>query len=1630
MIHQIDANFLTSLPVHSADFSVRKSFKRPTCSKPGSSSISFRRIALSQTSFMGPSFSSLVFTFATFLIFATCDAKTDDFTSRRPEFELLHPPLARTEFITSADDQSPIILLQENGSVDTVKYFFLKLTDGLAAEDVLLVQDSSNFHVLNLTSDDNMLLSSSGSETLNITCSLSFDSMVGKTEYTLKAVRRVTNEEITKITIPFIIVGMTFYTESIDGTVTILSGDENGYYISFQEALKKQITESSQIRVFIQLPDGSSVSSLSDVPIPNGETLQSLVSSDFSGQFQHTASQCDVEQLGNLSPSGRLVLPTSCGYGFYSGFSDDLCFGIDFQPYRAGNFSIQFSWSGLTALDPVLAEEVFESVLHVFITGDPPVAILGVFPAEKLWRPEGGEIVQLEIINAMAKNVSFFQLLVANVPTPFSMVYGSFSPAGAPHYSESISFSTEPGAGSNLNWTLEYRPGNNTVSSVQQVLESAVTVPGFDYLFNYDSPSLRIDSLSPDFGEEEGGTEIAITGYFPFFNPDVDGLFFSGVKLERKYFISVSSSKILILLPPKSALGGSYEFKVNVKMGNAVSNEVLFSFIVKNAVLRISQSGTSEIDEETFRIGNCTAASFTAIVTPFTTQVQSFKWKLHRLGNANPELLSTSPFQADSNASAQTLLIDPNVIVVGAYTLKVSVVLLGKDLEKEILLVREYVVSIGAFILEPPTRSVAIPDAPLRLSAIVRPPGKCYTGNQTMMFEWTAFGKTQVFSSTNATGSPVVRDLTTTPARLGWEYVVPRKDLRPGNQSVIFKVWMAEDALVSGQALSYVIIQQAPLVPVIRFGEEQVSVNYLSTLVLFSTRSYDPDVLEGDRTAGLTYEWQCQQSSSKTFPKETSSVCPSALLPSASASEFSVPIRVLESEVEIAYLQYSLVVRKGMDRVSSVTTLVVEIQNGGSLPFIDDYQILLLNDDGIPQSWNGVAHFERAIISVSTSSQASWTYSLLEPNLPNFFSSANLIDNPHFFSADTAVFSVSGNTKPLGIEAGKLRPLTTYKFRILFEGSQEYETTSVIVTIRTAEAPTLSLAVPSVTNGTTDTTFTAIAGIPNSASFTAFSYFFIITDESGNNFCIAGCTGYNIAHFRIGRAGNYSLSVYILDMQGKALIDSKTLSSNITILDTDNSTENLTNLATLFESGDDNTWTQLAHDLALILLERQPTENTMRMLTGTTNREESSPEDLLAVKMQFALSISEGSRKIFCSSYPNSYHGSNCMSLSSVLTNLTLPYEEILYNIMITVQCCVENTPLRTTNKMGPMFPMFVENLNSMAATIDQGGNSRRRLLQSSGDPPNLIADVKTWASKQLPASVTSGQLDGYSTMLSIGEDERYGHMSVVVASNPGHLPVQLVNGEQRRTIVGPSEDELFFATGSCLSKLFSPSSDSKRLFVLYSVDNFVIEGFQDPPKGSNLADRLYWQQVFEQDAGGRFIPVELPKEEQCFCWRLPILRRADVLENSVEYMAGMYSVSNLKKFGVDVLAKGDAYTYVYEGQVTSEYSVQEGWVEACQDQIGMVGSTLVSRTAQNAIGDGKSTVLGTGGTVIVGLVVGGLLLAVVALASAWVFVTRAVSDVTPLAALAPNEFYVERDIYGRGTIFDVNPITVPSTDQ
>ena len=90
-----------------------------------------------------------------------------------------------------------------------------------------------------------------------------------------------------------------------------------------------------------------------------------------------------------------------------------------------------------------------------------------------------------------------------------------------------------------------------------------------------------------------------------------------------------------------------------------------------------------------------------------------------------------------------------------------------------------------------------------------------------------------------------------------------------------------------------------------------------------------------------------------------------------------------------------------------------------------------------------------------------------------------------------------------------------------------------------------------------------------------------------------------------------------------------------------------------------------------------------------------------------------------------------------------------------------------------------------------------------------------------------------------------------------------------------------------------------------------------------------------------------------------------------------------------------------------------------------MFGATAIAKTGKNIIGIEKALLLGQQGAVIVGLVVGGLIVVVIVIASSWMIATRAVSETAMPLEPSPRNLYVERDVYGRGTIFDINSVDI-----
>jgi hypothetical protein len=1606
----------------------------------------------------------------------------------------------------SQQEMETVTLVQSGGTVDTVKTFQITIKGSISAENMTdiieVVQSSSNKQVLEVGGNKNYVMIGrnvpTGGVFCNVSVTLAFDLMVGQTDYEIVLRRIDTSEVLFTKTVHYIICGISLYQMSSSGAKTVVSGTDSEYRISYMEALNDPISPEYRVHAFIQYPDGSTSATATGDPFPSSEGCN-VIALQYRNQFIHDDATCNWKIPTKLKTSSwGATFSQGCGYGFYRDLSGDLLFIIRYNPYRVGRIMFDIRWDTLVQDVPVFGEDGYSVEFNIFIDGNPPLVVTDMNPIGKLFREEGGQVVYVTFFNGDLYDLARKEINVNTVSYPFQEESSTCTEAVSPLYLQTCTYITQPGSGLNLSWEFNYQTNGINGAGLQTAVD--LTVPRFQ--FNYDPLHIRLDAITPNVGEKDGGTLITATGYFEGFDPSTDAIFFTGYRLRPFYIVEISQTRLIFNLPPKAEIGDGFDFDVYMSIGYAISNSLVFTYSATDLTVTITQSGTTqlpttEVDLEStvafpklhdvFYVGACTPTQFTAIVWPSTNQIQSYTWSLFAVADTNysNELLRSfrtpevMPYQ-------QTLDILPQHLDLGnRYYLLVNVTVPGSFVSTYIYLERIESISIGAFILEPPVRSIAYPAAPVRFYAVVTPPGDCFNQTSGLVMEWTAFGRTESFSVANATGILSNNsDIVTTPARLGREFIVPQTDLVYGTSEVIFKVWMRSNPAINGIARVNISIVPAALKAVIRHGESVISANVRTSTVMTAVNSFDPDEAILEIVDPWRYEWACFQLSNMStlslpdFTDEANvSPCASELLEDSTASDFEISESLIQGLAgQIRAIRYVLVVYRG-DRQSDPAEIIVEIdqeievQGTSRQSFLTNYTVSLRSIFG-EKLGSIVKYYEPLVIDVeANATEISWRYDLIEPQLPGFMTSSNMIQSPTYYSPDSAAVL---NRKPLGIAASALSPMTNYTFQVTFGGSADYENTIVLISFTTDQKPYLVLPNPSKMNGTTETIFTATAGIAFTDSL--FLYYFYIQDEAGMQYCVGGCTGYGVTYFRIGRVGNYRLSVNLVEARGRAIMRTQELSSNIVISEPSSDYSLFNDLGNLLSNGDDSSYTQGALDLAVaVCVNIQNSSTAARFLasfgqdnevpsaeyydvealermessSGITNNSSApsaSPSSKLLsdtnanntdgpvfslskeeMTTDMLISIAAGLRKIFCASFPTSGHSRLGVTVATMLSKCPhLPYQ-VVYDLMWTVQCCLEKTPKGTVTDIS--LQDLVQQLQRVAIGLAPG--SRRRLLQAETAPNNLIADLQIWGGPAVTMSSISGKLAGYSDVTSVTDGAKETNFVVAVAENAGQLSNVYVNGIIRQGVASGgainSSDptaSVFYTKGQCTDMLFNLSS-SNVFLTLQTTPNFVTSGnFQDPPPTGNLANTLTWMRVFMYDPNGRVVEA-VPRQsnstsdDPCFCFRLPILYMKEDLNNDLERGPSMYTVTDLKSFEVNATMKGQFFNYDTNTSVVMGYDVNDGWVEACVSHLGIVAPTIGTPRA-GGFGSGAQ-LTGLSAIGIVGILIAGLIFVVIAVVTSWVIATRAMAAAEIPAELAPdaNQLYVERDIYGRGTIFE-----------
>ena len=1563
-------------------------------------------------------------------------------------------------------------LLQADGSSELVERFRLQLPNGIHPTDIEYYQKSTNVNCLDVTQDRNIIPTRTGNF-LNVTSTLTFDKLPGVTTYTIGVRKRGTDTPLYETSITYTVVGFSLYKKRPSGGIEVISGDSNiGYQVPFDKTSKKQIDPEDKIYVFIQYPDGTNSNNLpqSTQRVPLANTFISKIESS-QNQLNHDPQRCNIDRIGTYSSSDGILLPTGCGFGFYRDAPGHLLFGFKWIPYRVGPLRLHFTWPGLTAINTDLSEESFESNLKAEVTGTPPIVVTKVEPIETLFRTEGGQPVQITFVNGAQKQMSDLRIQIQ--PGTFArLVPGTVSPVKEPERTQTAVCVVEPGTGGPYEAVVQYqepgKPGaSGTPTNATNPPGTSGALPGTtenepwrNAVMNvpfkpmYDEKTLFIESMTPASGNEAGNTPITLTGYFSNFEPNRDYVAFSGIRIPSKNIEYASPDTIKFKLPPRETLGNAPEYQVTVTVGNGISNRVRFFYLVNpdDLSVEIISTGTTDNGDNRLRISPCTRVSFTAIATPSTKQVNKLEWHLTTGDSLATNLFTSNPALKSVDTSADTISLSPDQFgQPGTYILSAILSLDGGIVRNSVVLLRDNTPAPGVTLLNIPKRRMSMPMSPVRVNAVVTSPGTCYSGDQSLRFEWEVFSQKYDFMPSEATGDARPPPQGVHPCRLGRELVIPQKSLKPGVHNVTLNVWLGNATEPSGIATTTFEVTAESLVPVIRNGEVMVETSAVTDLEIFGTNSYDPDVLGPKSNDGISYKWSCHVSETPDFAKKSN--CPTSCMPSNAKSSPAFTIlkeQIAKLNSKQKYLRYNLQVSRGPKKAT--TSMDVKVSPNGLKPMLMDYLLALEDTDGNPINPEKVPTYYTVVLKTSAPTGSKWTYEIVDPEVQDFQFADMLAKGPTLYSLTD---KKNGNTKSIGFAANKLSSFKPYKVKVNFAETATTAPTSVVYEFKTMETPRLGgiKLIPSA--GDTATLFTTTAGLPISDD--RFSYYFYVTDSEGNEICVGGCTGHHVTYFTLNTPGTYTLKAKLFDKRGYSLLDEKILSQPLVIKESGNEKDVIKLLPLSFKTGDDATWIQVANDLSIAAADNSPSRAALEMIFGLSYDElatngvlkpntspasipspepvpESTPESNGNKNSQSAnveqygrqrnaarSIIASGVRKIICSTTPNSQMGRNVLKL--VKRTLSAPYVSVdtWYDLLFITKCAIENSSPSDNIDADDLVPSILGDLYKHAQSLDKSSASRAKARSNNVAIGSLSADAATIVGELIVGAFGKGKLDGYKMSKDLGPSGKFGYVSMFVGSKPDQMDLADVNGQSRRVVKGKTKNEVFYIHNQREEIVFpNTSTDEKRFILLHSTPNFVKKSnLQPEPAGGNLDDNIYWTQIYGKSNNGRLQRLVPRSDEPTFCMRLPITKKNKFFTTSVSRMPGMYAHRNIKPIGVQVKRKGEYFNYEYGGTKVIEYQVSDttGWVEACHIAPNLFGATSIDKSTDGAarsIGVQGAILIGDNGILIPYLVGSALLLAMLLIMIAWLVAIKSGGDSADTDGAAAGGGFVDRDTDGR----------------
>lgn len=924
--------------------------------------------------------------------------------------------------------------------------------------------------------------------------------------------------------------------------------------------------------------------------------------------------------------------------------------------------------------------------------------------------------------------------------------------------------------------------------------------------FSYQVP-LTIDSIKPNSGPEQGGTEITLSGSFPTFTKEDGVIYFGGLKLNASNIVSFTNDTIILTVPPRSVIGSSYSQPIWVVALGVESNKVAFNYWNPKASVGITPTGAS-YDGSTGRyvIGPCGVTDYRASLSHGAyLQNPAYSWTLVD-ATTNQNILEGTEIVTNEEILALPHSIYPQKNT--NYTLTLTVKTdFTTSLKRSITLVQSNIPSIGVRVIDPRPVSVSNPNVTLTIPAIITTPSCSNTdfkvNDTSISYIWSFRNKSYPFSYLNMTAPKGIVG----PTLLGREFQVPQKFMEYGSFPLSLVAFFTNAFQVRGGDSTIVRIQPAPLVAQINGGERTQSISEGQDFQVTAERSRDPDILVGDNSVGLRYEWSCMYSADISFA--TNTTCDDTLLPSISSKKFTVTSsslsRIKTAEQDV-YLRYLLLVRKSsrnateaiLNRASSLVSSVLVIPKTAGQKFEALMNIAITNNEGNLVDRVNVKYFQEVIITpISKTNDTTWQFELVEPRseVSLLVNPSNLIPYSGFYSIDDRA-----NRNSLGFNVNKLTPNTVYTFRIL-SMRPGFDRNEQLVSFKTVEKPRVVISHLPRTNGSINSVFYAAATTNYDGDF---KYFFIVTDQFGYEYCVDGCQGSKVARFQLASSGNYSLRCDVYDSLGYTMLTTVNSSVGITVVP--RSPElTLVEMSALsddaFKAGDHALYQQYANDMVKKILE--------------TNRSTANP----VVDSDIVMNITRRIGQITANSVPNAIQSVHYVRTASSLARLS-PAVGInlelssLYGLVNITENAIVRTPDTVAMQQLEDLLQFYDLTPQLLKQIFSQNTTSASLLRSNATSPItsvIWADIFELMKKQVVVISMKGAVCGARRTVRSGSGSKAGNALALryITARKKELEIDVTSyqEEKRNGSMNPTQGQLLPSLFT-VAKLCNPEQD------------------------------------------------------------------------------------------------------------------------------------------------------------------------------------------------------------------------------